>query len=188
MIDRRDLVAQLCARRDDALMVAGLGSPAWDLAAAGDDTRNFYLWGGMGMAAPTALGLALSQPARKVIAITGDGEMLMGVGSLATIALQKPTNLGILVLDNETYGETGGQPSPTGRGVDLAGMAAAAGFAKVLRVDTKADVAPAVTALLEEPGPCFVLAKVDAGPRPLRLPPRDGALLAQRFRAALKLA
>ena len=187
MIDRRHLVAEVIAQRGEALMVTGLGSPAWDLAAAGDDAGNFYLWGAMGTAAMVGLGLALAQPARRVVVITGDGEMLMGVGGLVTIALQAPRNLGLLVLDNETYGETGGQPSPTGLGVDLAHMAEGAGFTAVHRLAAPAQIPAAASALLQDAGPLLVVAKVDAEPKPLRLPPRDGVLLAQRLRSHLDL-
>ena len=93
-------------------MVAGLGSTAWDVTAAGDRPLNFPLWGAMGGAAMLGLGLALAQPARRVLVMTGDGELLMGLGSLATIAVQRPPNLAIVVFDNERYGETGMQADP----------------------------------------------------------------------------
>ncbi len=100
-------------RGDDLLVVPGLGSTTYDLAAAGDDDRNFYLWGAMGGAAMIGLGLALAQPERRVAVITGDGEMLMGMGALATIGVQQPENLAVIVFDNQAYGETGGQASHT---------------------------------------------------------------------------
>ena len=123
---RRAVVAQILKERADALVVPGLGSPAWDVRAAGDHPLNFYLWGGMGGAAMIGLGLALAQPRRRVLVITGDGEMLMGLGSLATIGAQQPPNLAVIVLDNEHYGETGMQETHTRRGIDLAGVAKAA--------------------------------------------------------------
>ena len=129
VLDRRRLVARLLAARGDALVVSGLGAPSWDVAAAGDDDRNFYLWGGMGGAAMVGLGVALAQPKRRVLVLTGDGEMLMGLGALATIGVRRPPNLALVVIDNERYGETGGQHTHTSHGVDLAGIAAAAGFA-----------------------------------------------------------
>src|SRR5262245_20082539 len=94
---RRDVVKALLAKRGGLLVVAGLGSTAWDITAAGDTALNFPLWGGMGNAAMTGLGLALAQPRRKVLVITGDGEMLMGLGSLATIGVVQPRNLAIVV-------------------------------------------------------------------------------------------
>jgi len=183
-IERRQLVANLRCAAPDALMVAGLGSPAWDLAASGDVDGNFYLWGGMGQAVMVALGLALAQPARRVIVITGDGEMLMGMGSLAPVAAAAPANLAVLVLDNETYGETGGQASATRGPVDLVAVAQACGVADAGRIEHAGDVA----ALVGAPGPVFRLAKVSLDRLPLVLPPRDGAALKSRLRRHLGLA
>ena len=119
-LERRAAMAALVKDRDDGLLVVpGLGSTTWDLAAAGDDPRNFYLWGAMGGAAMIGLGLALAQPDRRVAVITGDGEMLMGLGALATIGNKRPPNLAVIVFDNGVYGETGMQPSHTQNGVDL---------------------------------------------------------------------
>ena len=115
--------------RGDLLVIAGLGAPAYDLAAAGDHPLNFYLWGAMGSAAMMGLGLALARPDLRVLVVTGDGEMLMGLGSLATIGVKQPRNLSILVLDNRRYGETGMQASHTEWDIDLAGVASACRFA-----------------------------------------------------------
>src|SRR5215469_2147092 len=122
-LSRRSAVAQILADRRDTLVVTGLGSPTYDVAAAGDHPLNFYLWGAMGSAATMGLGLALAQPRRRVLVITGDGELLMGLGALATIAAKQPANLAIAVIDNERYGETGMQASHTGVGVDLGEIA-----------------------------------------------------------------
>ncbi len=111
LLERRSVVNQLLAQRKDAVVVGGLGASTYDIAAAGDHDRNFYLWGAMGGAVMIGLGVALAQPKLPVVVITGDGEMLMGMGSLATVGLQKPGNLTIIVLDNEVYGEIGGQAS-----------------------------------------------------------------------------
>src|SRR5579862_2944030 len=116
--DRRSVVKSLLQDRSELLVVAGLGASAWDVAAAGDSPLDFPLWGAMGSAAMVGLGLALSQPSRRVLVITGDGEMLMGLGSLATIAAARPGNLAIVVIDNESFGETGGQPTHTASGTD----------------------------------------------------------------------
>ncbi len=133
-LDRRTAMAALMKdRADDLLVVPGLGSTTWDLAATGDDPRNFYLWGAMGGAAMIGLGLALAQPTRRIAVITGDGEMLMGLGALATIGIQRPSNLAIIVFDNGVYGETGMQPSHTQSGVDLIGVARACGIAHMPR-------------------------------------------------------
>lgn len=123
LLDRRQVVSTLLANRKDVVAIGGLGASTNDMCAAGDHARNFYLWGGMGGAAMIGLGLALAQPKLPVLVITGDGEMLMGMGSLATIGLQKPSNLSIVVLDNEAYGETGGQTSHTSAAADLVGVA-----------------------------------------------------------------
>jgi thiamine pyrophosphate-dependent acetolactate synthase large subunit-like protein len=137
-LHRRDVVTQLLAERGDLLVVAGLGASAWDCAAAGDHPLTFPLWGGMGQATMMGLGLACARPDRRVLVVTGDGEMLMGLGALATVGVQKPGNLAVVVLDNERYGETGMQATHTAHGVDLAAVAEACGFpwtSKVTRED-----------------------------------------------------
>ncbi len=184
VLDRRKVVAQILAQRGDAMVVAGLGAPCWDIAAAGDNPLNFYTWGGMGGAAMIGLGLALAQPRRRVLVITGDGEMLMALGALATIAVQQPRNLSVIVMDNERYGETGMQATHTQFGVDLAGMARAAGFRAADTVYTTVQL-NAWLAHRVQPGPVFVAIKVTTDKLPLVLPPRDGPLLKQRFREAL---
>lgn len=184
-LHRRDVVASLLADRGHLLVVAGLGAPAWDCAAAGDHPLTFPLWGGMGLATLTGLGLALARPDRSVLVVTGDGEMLMGLGGLATIAVQAPPNLTAAVLDNERYGETGMQPTHTAHGVDLAGVAAACGFS-VARTVTDAGELEEVRRMIHEgDAPAFVVVKVQAESLPLVLPPRDGVALKDRFRQAL---
>ena len=184
-LHRREVVRRLLAERGGLLVVAGLGAPAWDVTAAGDHALSFPMWGAMGGAAMVGLGLALARPKRRVLVVTGDGEMLMGLGSLATIAAQRPRNLSLVVLDNERYGETGMQKTHTAQGVDLAGMAKAAGFARVMRVTTMAGVARLEAAVHDGRGPVFAQVKVLAEELPLVLPPKDGVLLKARFRAAL---
>ena len=183
-MDRRELVRAALDGRGDAIVVAGLGAPAWDVTAAGDLALNLPLWGGMGGAAMVGLGLALAQPGRTVIVITGDGEMLMGLGALATIAVQKPPNLAILVLDNEHYGETGMQETATAHGVDLLAIAKGAGFGRVSEITTL-DQARTLRAMLSAGGPIFALAKVAANLLPVVLPPREGAYLTARLREAV---
>ena len=184
-LGRRDVVARILADREDALVITGLGSSTWDVAAAGDNPLNFYLWGGMGGAAVMGLGLALAQPARRVLVITGDGEFLLGLGALATIGVAAPGNLAVMVIDNEHYGETGMQEGHTGAGVDLGGMAAAAGWpvTKLVRTDGELDGLSPV--LFKEPGPVFASVKVNRDPVPLVLPARDGTAIRARFRDAL---
>ena len=182
---RRKVVKELLAGRGDALVVGGLGAPTWDITAAGDHELNFPLWGAMGGAAMLGLGLALAQPKRNVLVVTGDGEMLMGVGALATIALQRPRRLSVVVLDNERYGETGMQQTHTAHGVDLAAMAKAAGIAQTFLVRTPAELARLKKQLYAGAGSLFAQIKVDPEKLPLVMPPRDGALLKNRFRNAL---
>jgi thiamine pyrophosphate-dependent acetolactate synthase large subunit-like protein len=186
-LDRRELVARLVARRGEAVLVAGLGAPAWDLAAAGDDPRHVHLWGGMGGAFALGLGLAIARPERRVVVLTGDGEALMGLASLATIAATGAPNLALLVLDNRVYGETGGQPTATTAGVDLAGIAAAAGFAGTLRLEAPERTGEALELLLAAPGPVLVQARIEPGPKPLVLPLKDAVAAKLRLRAALDL-
>ena len=184
-LDRREVVAQLLADRGDALLITGLGSTTWDAAAVGDVAENFYVWGGMGGAAMIGLGLALARPERRILVITGDGEMLMGLGAFATIAVQRPKNLAVIVIDNEVYGETGMQFTHTRHGVDLAGMAAAAGFESARTVYTRSDLDTLSTVLYDAPGPLFADIKVSTEPHETVLPPRDGTYLKHRFRRAL---
>ena len=182
---RRDVVNALLEKRGGLLVVAGLGSTAWDITAAGDGPLNFPLWGAMGNAAMIGLGLALAQPERRVLVITGDGEMLMGLGSLATIGVQQPANLAVVVIDNERYGETGMQATHTAAGVDLAKVATACGFGSAKQVREPAELAALRAAIHGAPGPHFAQVKVIAEKLPLVLPPRDGGILKSRFRKAL---
>lgn len=184
-LQRREVVKTLLSDRAGLLVVAGLGSTAWDCTAAGDHDLTFPMWGAMGCAAMTGLGLALAQPRRRVLVITGDGEMLMGLGSLATIGVQQPHNLCVVVIDNERYGETGMQETHTAHGVDLAAMARAAGFVSGLLLRDAAGVAALRKSIHETAGPHFAQVKVAVEKIPLVLPPREGALLKSRFRAAL---
>ena len=182
-LDRRRVVGALVRDRSDLLVIAGLGSSAWDLAAAGDDPRNFYLWGAMGSAAMIGLGLALARP-DPVLVITGDGEQLMGLGGLATIGVQRPANLSVVVLDNEHYGETGMQASHTAHGVDLSGIARASGFT-VQDVTDEVGVEALRGQVHRKAGPLFADIKVLADEPARVLPLRDGADLRTRFRNAV---
>ena len=184
-LHRRSVVQQLLSNRGELLVIAGLGSTAWDITAAGDHDLGFPMWGAMGQAAMLGLGLALAQPQRRVLVITGDGEMLMGIGSLATIGVQQPANLSVVVIDNERYGETGMQATHTAHGVDLAATARALGFKNSLFVKNEKELAAFRTLIHDQPGPNFAQVKVASEKVPLVLPPREGALLKARFRRAL---
>jgi thiamine pyrophosphate-dependent acetolactate synthase large subunit-like protein len=184
-LERRTVVRMLLTDRGDLLVVAGLGAPAWDATDAGDHPLTFPLWGGMGGATAIGLGLALAQPDRRVLVLTGDGELLMGMGSLATAGVQRPRNLALVVLDNEHYGETGMQPSHTAFGVDLAAAAKACGFASSAMITTMDQIAALREDIHRAEGPLFAQIKIAADKLPLVLPPRDGTHLKNRFREAL---
>ncbi|HET9650549.1 MAG TPA: thiamine pyrophosphate-dependent enzyme [Usitatibacter sp.] len=187
-LDRREFVGRLLPAIPEALVIAGLGSPAWDLFAAGDRDTNFYLWGAMGGAASMGLGLALAQPQRSVLVLTGDGEQLMGLGSLATIALQRPANLTVVVLDNGRYGETGMQRSHTGGGTDLVAVARGCGIEDAFAVDRLDGAELIARRVNARQATAFAAVKIGAGEAPRVLPPRDGSYLKNRFRAKLGLA
>jgi thiamine pyrophosphate-dependent acetolactate synthase large subunit-like protein len=187
-IDRRSAVAELLAARHGALVVTGLGSPSYDVHAHADTPDNYYLWGAMGGAALVGLGLAQAQPKRRVMVITGDGEQLMAMGALATIAVARPANLDIIVLDNQHYGETGMQSSHTASGIDLAALASACGFADSAQLRTTGEVS-ALCTRLQSPaqGPRLFVLKVRAENLPRSLPSRDAVFIKNRFRAHLGL-
>jgi len=182
---RRDVVKRLTGANDELLIVAGLGSTAWDITSAGDRDLNFPLWGAMGGAISMGLGLALAQPDRRVLVITGDGETLMGLGSLATVALQSPENLSVCTFDNERYGETGMQFTHTSGQTDLAGVAAACGFPTAVTIRTEEELSAALPTILQAPGPVYHVIKVRAEKLDFVLPPKDGVHLKNRFRQAL---
>jgi len=182
-LDRRKVASVLLRDPGDLLVVSGLGAPSYDAAAAGDRPLNFYLWGAMGGAATIGLGIALAQPSRRVLVLTGDGEMLMGMGSLATIAAAGAPNLAIAVLDNARYGETGSQPSHTGLTTDLAAVAAACGWANTTTARSMDEVETLRIRLRQEH--LFAVLRIAPDEPPRHLPPRDGAHLADRFRRAL---
>jgi thiamine pyrophosphate-dependent acetolactate synthase large subunit-like protein len=188
-LNRRDVVARLLRDRERLLVVTGLGSPSYDVHAAGDHDGNYYLWGAMGAAALVGLGLAQARPDQVVLVITGDGEQLMGLGGLATIAISEPANLVIVVLDNGHYGETGMQPSHTGLGLDLAAIASAAGYAEAREITDAAGVDELADGLLQQSsGPRFYAVKVAAENLPRSLPPRDAVHIKNRLRSHLGLA
>ena len=185
-IARRDAVKALLRQRKDTLVITGLGSPTYDVHSAGDRDDNYYLWGAMGGAALIGLGLAQAQPSKQVLVITGDGEQLMAFGSLATIAVAKPRNLTIVVIDNQHYGETGMQESHTGHGIDLARIAEVCGFSSTAMLRTIEEVEDLGKAPHEpSDGPRLFVIKVAAENPPRSLPSRDAVFIKNRFRAHL---
>ena len=186
LLERRNVVSTLLADRKGLIAVGGLGASTYDIAAAGDHDRNFYLWGAMGGAVMIGLGLALAQPKTPVVVITGDGEMLMGIGSLATVALQKPANLSIVVLDNECYGETGGQASHTSGNVDLVGVARSCGISDSRTLATMAEIKGFAASMQDiASGPRFASIKIDDANLERVLANRDGAFIVSRIRGEL---
>jgi len=184
-INRREFVKKLVDLCPEALIVTGLGSPSYDVFAAGDRPENFYLWGAMGAAAAMGLGIAIAQPEKSVLVITGDGEMLMGLGSLAAIGAQKPKNLTIVVLDNGHYAETGMQRSHTSLGVELTGVASACGFDWTLAVRNPADVGQIAKQVNARNSVGLANIFIEAIEYPKALPPRDGSFIKNRFRGHL---
>jgi thiamine pyrophosphate-dependent acetolactate synthase large subunit-like protein len=184
-LDRRAVTEALLKDRRDLLVVTGLGSASYDLFAAGDHDHNYYLWAAMGSAATVGFGLAMTQRCRPVLVLTGDGEMLMGIGALASISQKLPANLTIAVLDNGHYGETGMQVSHTGRGLELSRIAAACNFPHADVVSDMSGVDTLRNRIHAKSGTTLATIKIAADERPRALPPRDGVLVKSRFRAAL---
>ena len=195
-LQRRPLVKKILERVDDNLLViAGLGSSNWDITEAGDRPRNMPLWGAMGAPVSMGLGLALAQPAKRVLVITGDADLLMSLGSLATVATQQPDNLAIVVLDNEKFGETGNQashtsplnngPTESGAGTDLAMIAKGCGIADAAMVREAREVAQLVKDARTKKGPVFRVVKVMVEKLDFVMPSQYGAHLKDRFRQSL---
>ena len=187
MLQRRLLVKALVENRPDNLLaVSSLGSSTWDLTAAGDDARNFCFIGAMGQAGPFALGLALAQPTKRVLLLSGDGELLMSLGVLATIANQAPTNLAIVVLDNESYVETGSQPTATAGPTNLEVVAQGCGFTTTCTTKEEHEIAQLKELVLNQSGPVFANVKIVAESLPLVFPHSfDGVTAMNRFRDAV---
>jgi thiamine pyrophosphate-dependent acetolactate synthase large subunit-like protein len=185
LLDRRAASAALLQDRGDLLVVTGLGSPSYDAMAAGDSDLNYYLWAAMGSAATVGFGLAMTQRDKPVLVLTGDGEMLMGLGALATIGQKLPPNLTIAVLDNGHYGETGMQKSHTGNGLELARFAEAANFPWTRAIEDMDGVAELRARMHEKKGTSVAALKIGADELPRLLPSRDAVHVKNRFRAAL---
>lgn len=184
-LDRRAVVADLLRDRGDLLVVTGLGSPSYDVMAAGDHDLNYYLWGAMGSAVTVGLGLAVAQPDRPVLVLTGDGEALMGFGALATTGIRKPRNLSIVILDNGHFGETGMQPSHAGQGIELHRVAASCGFPVADLVAERQGIEPLRRRIHARESLNLAVVKIEAKNLPRALPPRDGVHVKNRFRLAL---
>lgn len=184
-LHRRDVAKTILDANDETLFVTGLGSTNWDFTAAGDCARIFPLWGAMGGAITMGLGIALAQPDKRVIVATGDGEALMGIGSLATVAVQAPKNLTICVFDNERYGETGMQATHTASVTDLSLTAQGMGIKDAATITDAAELEAGLDAIINGNGPIFRVIKVRAEPLEFVLPSKDGVHLKNRFRVNL---
>jgi thiamine pyrophosphate-dependent acetolactate synthase large subunit-like protein len=184
-LSRRDAARELMAQVGDQLIICGLGSPVSDVSREKERDLNFYLVGAMGSAVPLGLGLALAQPERSVVVVTGDAELMMNLGILATIGVKQPRNLSILVFDNERFGETGQQVSHTAYGIDITGVATACRFAATVVVRQPEDLAPALARTHAHEGPYLAVVKVDPERVPILIPIKDGVVIKARFREAL---
>ena len=187
MMQRRTVVAALLENRPaDMVVVSSLGNPTWDVASVGDNALNFNFIGAMGQAGPFALGLAMATPEKRIVLFAGDGELLMSLGVLATIANQAPANLAVVALDNESYVETGSQPSATAGPTDLEAVARACGFVNTCWVADETPLDDIRVMVWEGEGPLFVNIKIVAEALPLVFPYSfDGAMAMNRFRGAV---
>ena len=184
-MNRFDLTQRLVSRlHHDEAVVAGIGNTNFDLWATGRRPQNFYMLGSMGLACPIALGVALAQPQRRVIALEGDGSLLMQLGSLTTIAMLKPANLTIVVMDNSAYQITGAQPTTTAHGADLAAIARGAGLANSNWADDEADFEQLLHAALAQAGPNLIAARIDSQPATATTE-RDPFVIRDRFMRGL---
>ena len=187
MLNRREVVKEIRSALNAHLFITGLGSPSYDLHAAGDNPNHFYLWGAMGGAAMMGLGLAMARPDQKIAVLTGDGEQLMGLGALATIGAARPKNLAVIVLDNGHFGETGMQQSHTSKGTDLSAVATSCGFVQACLVEDATGLVDLLHKLRTGNGPSCAVVRVSADPVPRSLPILDGAELKNRLRRHLNL-
>ena len=187
MMQRRTVVAALLENRPtNMVVVSSLGNPTWDVASVGDHALNFNFIGAMGQAGPFALGLAMARPEKRIVLFVGDGELLMSLGVLATIANQAPANLAVVALDNESYVETGSQPSATAGPTDLEAVARACGFVHTRSVVDETPLDDIRVMVWEGEGPLFVNIKIAAEALPLVFPYSfDGAMAMNRFRGAV---
>jgi thiamine pyrophosphate-dependent acetolactate synthase large subunit-like protein len=185
VMNRSDLTRRLVARlKKGEAVVGGIGNTHFDLWAAAQRPQNFYMLGSMGLAVPIALGVAVAQPQRRVVALEGDGSLLMQLGALGTVASVKPNNLVIIVWDNGAYQITGAQPTLTSTSVDLVAVAKGAGLAQCDWATDEAHFEALVDAALDGAGPRFICARTDNQP-PAGVTERDAAKIRGRFMDAM---
>lgn len=185
VVNRFELTKRLVAKlRHDEAVVGGIGNTNFDLWSAGHRPQNFYMLGSMGLAIPIAFGVALAQPQRHVVALEGDGSLLMQLGCLATIAAQKPKNLTMVIMDNGLYQITGCQPTPAAGTADYVALARAAGLQKCAWAGDEDDFDKLVDAALAEGGPSFIAARIDDKPG-VGTTDRDPVQIRERFMRGL---
>lgn len=184
MIIRREFVKNILKNRQDNLrVVSGLGTSTWDLMSTGDESKNFGFIGAMGQALPFALGLSISQPDKKILLITGDGDTLMSIGSMATIANHPVTNLTIIILDNESYVETGNQPTATAGKTNLELIAKGSGIENTYTIYKRTEDFKVLNTIYDEEGPSVIVVKCKAESTPLIFPHSfDGVTAINRFK------
>ncbi|MFL5064372.1 MAG: thiamine pyrophosphate-dependent enzyme [Xanthobacteraceae bacterium] len=185
MLSRKDLTKRIVARlAHDEAVVAGIGNTNFDLYAVGHRPQNFYMLGSMGLAVPIALGVAIAQPSRGVIALEGDGSILMSLGCLSTVAQLKPRNLTIIIIDNGIYQITGKQPTTTQSTADIVEIARGCGIENSLWIRDEAHFEELIDRAFDDGGPILLAAKIDDQPGDAKMV-RDPALIRNRFMKGL---
>jgi thiamine pyrophosphate-dependent acetolactate synthase large subunit-like protein len=184
VMNRFELTTSLVARLKDEAVVAGIGNTNFDLWAAGRRPQNFYMLGSMGLAIPIALGVALAQPRRHVIALEGDGSLLMQLSCLVTIAKLAPKNLTIIVFDNGLYQITGSQRTPADATADYVAVARAAGLSQSAWAADEQDFVRLVDTALARGGPTFIASRIDGKPA-VATTHRDPVQIRERFMRGL---
>jgi thiamine pyrophosphate-dependent acetolactate synthase large subunit-like protein len=185
IVNRFELTKRLVAKlRNEEAVIGGIGNTNFDLWSAGHRPQNFYMLGSMGLAVPIAFGVALAQPHRHVIALEGDGSLLMQLGCLVTVAAQQPKNLTMVVMDNGLYQITGGQPTPAAGTADYVALARAAGLTRCAWAADEEDFDKLIDAALTEGGPTFIAARIDNKPG-VGTTDRDPAQIRHRFMTGL---
>ena len=188
VMNRFDLTSRLVAKlKHQEAVIGGIGNTNFDLWAAGHRPQNFYMLGSMGLAFPIALGVALAQPARRIFALEGDGSLLMQMGCLSTIAMLKPKNLCMIVMDNGLYQITGKQPTATAGVTDIVAVARGAGIANSHWVRDEAHFDDLMDRRFDDGGPILLAVKIDDKPGAAQ-PPRDPPLVRNRFMKGLGVA
>jgi sulfopyruvate decarboxylase subunit beta len=182
---RKDLLVLVDSLIEDELVICNLGFPSQELYSIRDRDKNFYMLGSMGMVSSIALGLSLNTR-KTVIALDGDGSLLMNPGSLITVAHQHPQNLKWIVIDNGSYGSTGDQPTYTTKLTSLSGMAAAAGIADTVEISPEQDIKSVLLEKIRKKGLSFIVVKIEPGNRSQGLIPHDPVFIKNRFMEAVK--